>query len=126
MVNITNTKPCPYISPPVYKPPMYKPTKKCLRTNISPGLIFGGLRYMERYVLPVLLNLVLKRNVWNVHFVFFVFDPPYHTIYGVVCSSCFFFNLVFRNVWNVHPVFSFSTPYHIWYAMFYLLNPLTQ
>ena len=33
MVNITNTKSCPYISPP------------CLRTNISPGLIFGGLQY---------------------------------------------------------------------------------
>ena len=33
MVNITNKKSCPYISPP-----MYKPTKKCLRTNISPGL----------------------------------------------------------------------------------------
>ena len=45
MVNITNTKSYPYISPPVYKLPMYKPTKKCLRTNISPGLIFGGLRY---------------------------------------------------------------------------------
>ena len=46
MVNITNTKSCPYISPPPYiSLPMYKPTKKCLRTNISPGLIFGGLRY---------------------------------------------------------------------------------
>ena len=32
--------------PPVYKPhPVYKPIKICLRTNISPGLIFGGLRY---------------------------------------------------------------------------------
>ena len=43
MVNITNTKSCPYISLP-----MYKPTKKCLRTNISPGLIFGGLRYIYK------------------------------------------------------------------------------
>ena len=24
--------------PPIYRSPMYKPTKKCLRTNISPGL----------------------------------------------------------------------------------------
>ena len=48
MVNITNTKSCPYISSPPYispPAPMYKPTKKCLRTNISPGLIFGGLEY---------------------------------------------------------------------------------
>ena len=27
---------------------MYKPIKKGLRTNISPGLIFGGLRYARK------------------------------------------------------------------------------
>ena len=50
MVNITNTKSFPYISPPYISPPpplMYKPTKKCLRMNISPGLIFRGLRYIK-------------------------------------------------------------------------------
>ena len=47
MVNtcIANTKSCVYISPPYISLPMYKPTKKCLRMNISPGLIFRGLRY---------------------------------------------------------------------------------
>ena len=46
MVNITNTKSCSCITPPyISPPPVYKPTKKCLRTNISPGLIFGGLQY---------------------------------------------------------------------------------
>ena len=65
MVNITNTKSCPYISPPVYKPPphVYKPTKKCLRTNISPGLIFGGLRYnlsvMSLAIIVVLYTLTM-------------------------------------------------------------------
>ena len=58
MVNITNTKSCPYISPP-----MYKPTKKCLRTNISPGLIFGGLRY---YLLTA--QGCLKRHKNNIQF----------------------------------------------------------
>ena len=33
--------------PPEYKPPEYKPPKKCLRTSISPGLIFGILRYFD-------------------------------------------------------------------------------
>ena len=32
---------------------MYKRTKKCLRTNISPGLIFEGLRYLCIYVFIV-------------------------------------------------------------------------
>ena len=32
-------------TPPNISPPEYKPPKKGLRTNISPGLIFGGLRY---------------------------------------------------------------------------------
>ena len=36
----TNTKVPPNISPPEYKPP-----KMCLKTFISPGLIFGILRY---------------------------------------------------------------------------------
>ena len=37
----TNTKCPPKISPPEYKPP-----KKCLQTSISPGLLFGILRYV--------------------------------------------------------------------------------
>ena len=41
----TNTKVPPNISPPEYKPPEYKPPKMCLKTFISPGLIFGILRY---------------------------------------------------------------------------------
>ena len=40
--------------PSEYKPPEYKPPKKCLRTSISPGLIFGILRYI--YIdLPIVL-----------------------------------------------------------------------
>ena len=31
--------------PPQYNPPEYQPPKKCLRTTISPGLIFGILWY---------------------------------------------------------------------------------
>ena len=69
MVNITNTKSCPYISPPVYKPPMYKPTKKCLRTNISPGLIFGGLRYSTEWDLrPYYFNYTKNHFGFNVGF----------------------------------------------------------
>ena len=32
--------------PSKYRPPEYKPSKKWLRTSISPGLIFGILRYI--------------------------------------------------------------------------------
>ena len=38
----TNTKCPPNISPPEYKPP-----KMCLKMAISPGLIFGILRYLQ-------------------------------------------------------------------------------
>ena len=33
--------------PSEYKPPEYKPTKMCLKMAISPGLIFGILRYFD-------------------------------------------------------------------------------
>ena len=62
MINITNTNSCPYISPSVYKPPMYKPTKKCLRTNISPGLIFGGLPYCS-YIQQKFTNYIQRKIV---------------------------------------------------------------
>ena len=45
----TNTK-CPLnISPPNISPPKYKPPKKCLRMFMSPGLIFGILRYFQKF-----------------------------------------------------------------------------
>ena len=37
--------------PSEYKPPEYKPPEKCLRTSISPGLIFG-----------ILQNIIIKNN----------------------------------------------------------------
>ena len=43
--------PSEYKPPPEYKPPEYKPFKKGLRTSISPGLIFGILRYTKE-ILP--------------------------------------------------------------------------
>ena len=44
-----NTK-CPSnISPPHISSPEYEPPKKCLRTSISPGPIFGILRYWVRF-----------------------------------------------------------------------------
>ena len=69
MVNISNTKSCPYISPP-----MYKPTQKCLRTNISPGIIFGGLRYRNK------MNAQHDTNIVNIKL---IQDPP-SIIYGII------------------------------------------
>ena len=51
---------------------MYKPTKKCLRTNISPGLIFGGLRYdvsnfLYEYI-KIGSNSNLTFNFYNITF----------------------------------------------------------
>ena len=68
MVNITNTKSCPYISP-LY----YKPTKKCLRTNISPGLISGGLRYC------FLNNAVMHGFFWTFTFIV-TFLPIFYSV----------------------------------------------
>jgi hypothetical protein len=43
-------------NPPVYKPPpLYKPIKNRLRKYISPGLIVGGLRYIEIITVSVWL-----------------------------------------------------------------------
>ena len=38
----------PNISPPPnVSPPEYKPSKMCLKIALSPGLIFGILRYLK-------------------------------------------------------------------------------
>ena len=43
---------------------MYKPTKKCLRMNISPGLIFGGLWYLNatHHLKSILFNSIQFDN----------------------------------------------------------------
>ena len=48
------------ISPPYISPPMYKPSKKCLRTNISPGLIIGGLRYSPDTICQRILSPLIR------------------------------------------------------------------
>ena len=53
---------------------MYKPTKKCLRTNISPGIIFGGLRYRNK------MNAQHDTNIVNIKL---IQDPP-SIIYGII------------------------------------------
>ena len=46
--------------PSEYVPPEYKPPIKCFRTSISPGLIFGILRYVEKHVSYHGVNLLNK------------------------------------------------------------------
>ena len=43
----TNTKCPPNTSPPNISPTEYKPKKMCFKMSISPGLIFGILRYVK-------------------------------------------------------------------------------
>ena len=57
-----NTNFAPNISAPEYKPPEYKSLQKCLWTFISPGLIFGILRYFTTFI-----ALLFQRHEWKVH-----------------------------------------------------------
>ena len=61
--------------PPEYKLPRIKPPKKCLRTFISPGLIFGILRYLNlKYVWMCFINKHVLRCMlgwgWQTNFIF--------------------------------------------------------
>ena len=55
----TNTKCPPNISPPNISHCEYKPPRKGLRNSISPGLIFGILRYM----IYLFIILIVKREI---------------------------------------------------------------
>ena len=54
--------------PSEYKPPPeYKPPRKCLRTSISPGLIFGILRYVRKFLnLLDVTGLVKSMTIFDV------------------------------------------------------------
>ena len=56
--------------PSEYKPPEYKPPKKCLRIFISPGLIFGLLRYARIIDGYVFLGLTLFSQNLSANFVY--------------------------------------------------------
>ena len=95
----------PYISPlpPYISPPVYKPIEKGLRTNISPGLIFGGLRYSRAFrkywdvgdrPLPTPLpHPLAPPPVSIVHHCFLTGSVFTLGLFGFCCPCCFMISL---------------------------------
>ena len=50
MVNITNTKSCPYISPPVYKPPHVLAHQKVLTNEYKPRAYIRRFTVVENWI----------------------------------------------------------------------------